>query len=316
MIKAHEQEAVTCISSCKGFYFFFFSFCLQLLRSKFRVTPGPPSECPNTSSSHWFRERPWHGNRCLLSAIVWFPSLAVQAALRREREPCPCCSPRGRTRIHAEVGSREGATRELDLLASPSGSVRACGKGVCLAMSAVVELTWHWGTVWRVTQWGWRVGGGGRQKWEQEQRRRSLRPLLWMCWVRGGCRGNILPAWSLCAPHRWEFQQEGQQLICHGRVLHPYFHWCPQQHGAFLATHWEIFYMTSYSNFGDLESLNYQNTAVLRNKCRLLIQHRDLWHPQPFLLHFIRSGVHSPPINADMLDGCFVRKGREEIGCV
>lgn len=51
--------------------------------------------------------------------------------------------------LKAGHGSERGdaATYEVNLLASPSGSVRACGKGVCLAISAVVELTWHWGTV-------------------------------------------------------------------------------------------------------------------------------------------------------------------------
>lgn len=45
---------------------------------------------------------------------------------KRERELCPCFSPRGRIKKQAEVGSREGRcydSHAVDLLGSPSGCV-------------------------------------------------------------------------------------------------------------------------------------------------------------------------------------------------
>lgn len=95
-----------------------------------------PSGRPNTSSSRWFRERPWHGDRCLLSLVVWFPSpfpthrlcgLDAEGKESRVRVIAPEAGHGSALRWGAEWG--DAAAHEVDLLASPSGSVRACGKG-------------------------------------------------------------------------------------------------------------------------------------------------------------------------------------------
>lgn len=152
---------------------FFFLPCSNLdpgsYPPKFCVTPCPPSECPNTSSSFWFRDRPWHGDRCILSVVIWFPSpfpthklcsLDEEGTESRVRVVAPEAGYGSAMRWGAERG--DVTTHEVDLLASPSGSIRTCGKGVCSAISAVVELTWHWKTVWTLWKRGG-VRGGGRQ---------------------------------------------------------------------------------------------------------------------------------------------------------